>query len=82
MVLTFNKAILDNDTWQVVDDRKQIAITYLKTWFIVDLLSCFPFGLFNNIGHGHSEEQIIIIDKVYKLVKLVKLLRIMKIIKN
>jgi|APSaa5957512535_1039671.scaffolds.fasta_scaffold51389_1 potassium channel len=57
MVLTFNKAILDNDTWNIVDDRKQIAITYLKTWFIVDLLSCLPFGLFHNIGDKNLTDE-------------------------
>ena len=83
VVLTFNTAILDDTNWTIEDNYKTIAITYLKSWFIVDLLSCFPFGLLN---HGNSKDtnsaRIQAVAKAYKFVKLIKLTRIMKIMKT
>jgi hypothetical protein len=53
VILTFNTAILDDTNWTIEDNYKTIAITYLKSWFVVDLLSSFPFGLLN---HGDSND--------------------------
>ena len=32
---------------EVVSDPKVIRMNYLKTWFVVDLLSCLPYDVFN-----------------------------------
>jgi hypothetical protein len=59
VILTFNTAILDDNTWTVVDNYKTIASTYLKTWFVIDVLACFPFGLLNHGDHdSHDESHI------------------------
>jgi hypothetical protein len=50
VILTFNTVILDDNNWKIKDNRKFIAISYLKTWFAVDIISCFPFGLLNHGG--------------------------------
>lgn len=44
IVLNFLTAF-QNELYEVVDDRKQIAIRYLKGWFIIDLLAIIPFDL-------------------------------------
>jgi hypothetical protein len=33
----------DEDTHAVIMDRKCVALTYLRTWFAIDLISAFPF---------------------------------------
>ncbi|KAL6888174.1 hypothetical protein ACP4OV_009200 [Aristida adscensionis] len=43
IVLTFFVAYVDSKTHLLVDDRKRIAIRYLSTWFIFDVLSTAPF---------------------------------------
>lgn len=42
MVVSFNSAFYDED-FKIVDSRGIIAIGYLRGWFLIDLLSIFPF---------------------------------------
>lgn len=30
-------------------------MTYLKSWFIIDLVSCLPYDVFNAFQHQESE---------------------------
>jgi hypothetical protein len=43
-VLIFNTAFYD-DNWELIDSRKLIAITYMKGWFLIDILAIVPFDL-------------------------------------
>lgn len=35
----------------MVSDPKVIRMNYLKSWFIIDLLSCLPYDVFNAFEH-------------------------------
>lgn len=75
----------ENEYNEVTDDRKKIAIEYIKGWFTIDLLSIIPFDLFTSGGQGSDVNNIVRIAKfgrLYKLIKLTKLLRLIRIIKN
>ena len=50
MVLNFITPVYVNG--QLVTSRKGIAMNYLKGWFILDLLSIFPWSLFGAAWHG------------------------------
>ena len=44
MVLTFNTTMSDEtQKTKEITNRKEIAIYYLKGWFIIDLISILPF---------------------------------------
>ena len=43
-IVTFKVAVF-NDDYNIIDNRKDIAIIYLKGWFTLDILSCIPFGI-------------------------------------
>ena len=43
--------IKDSGEGDIVLDPKVIRIHYLKTWFVIDLLSTFPFDLILNVSH-------------------------------
>jgi hypothetical protein len=45
MVLCFITSYMDEDIMTEVVDRKIIAFSYLKTWFLVDLLSILPINM-------------------------------------
>jgi hypothetical protein len=45
IILTFFTAYYDEPNFTEVDNYKDIAISYLKGWFIFDVLSIFPFEL-------------------------------------
>ena len=32
-----------NDDGILIKDRKTVITTYMKGWFIIDFLACFPF---------------------------------------
>lgn len=74
-------------------DRYKIAVTYLKGWFLIDLLSIMPFELMipasitdesqsTQAGNANSFVRMTRISKLYKLVKITKLIRMFKILKN
>ncbi|XP_024962224.1 potassium channel AKT1-like isoform X2 [Cynara cardunculus var. scolymus] len=42
IVLTFFVAYLDKLSFLLIDDRRQIAKRYIKTWFFFDVVSTFP----------------------------------------
>jgi len=42
ILIIFNTAFYDDDI-QLIDDRKEIAFTYLRSWFFIDFLACIPF---------------------------------------
>ena len=47
---------------EVVSDPKVIRMNYLKTWFVVDLLSCLPYDVFNAFQYvDEVREQYIIL---------------------
>ena len=44
VIVTFYAAVL-NDEYDIMDNRKDISINYLKGWFTLDILSCIPYGI-------------------------------------
>lgn len=44
IVVNFNSAYID-ESYEVIDDRKKIAHSYLVSWFLIDFLSIVPFEL-------------------------------------
>ncbi|XP_054822597.1 potassium channel AKT1-like isoform X1 [Prosopis cineraria] len=45
IVLTFFVAYIDKVTYLLVEDRRTIAVRYLKTWFVLDVISIIPSEL-------------------------------------
>ncbi|KAF3325187.1 Potassium channel AKT1 [Carex littledalei] len=45
IILTFFVAYLDRTTYVLVDNRKDIAFKYLKSWFLLDVISTIPSEL-------------------------------------
>lgn len=43
MILIFNTAFYDED-FKMIQHRGLIAITYIRGWFLIDLLAIFPIG--------------------------------------
>jgi hypothetical protein len=43
VLLRFFHAYKDPNTFETVEDIRQIAKYYLKTWFVIDILAVFPF---------------------------------------
>jgi hypothetical protein len=80
--IVFNTAYYDED-YKIVEDRKIIAKTYLKGWFIIDVGAVVPFELiFGSIGSYNGLIKIARIGRLYKLLKLTRMLRVFKFLKQ
>ncbi|CAF1220135.1 unnamed protein product [Rotaria sordida] len=86
ILVNFRTGVLRNDFIdEIILEPRLIAINYLKTWFILDLLSSLPVDYFfllfdagDNIG-GYSIARTGRAIKVLRLVKLLSLLRLLRL---
>lgn len=44
---------------EVVSDPKVIRMNYLQSWFVIDLLSCLPYDVFNAFDHDEDVSCVI-----------------------
>ena len=78
IVLTFFSAYTDDEE-NLVKNHRKIIKKYLKSWFIIDIISVLPISyIFNPTGRYSGLTKISKLPKLYRLVKLTKLLRITK----
>lgn len=78
--LTFISADFDEEEFRDIEDHKEIAVRYLKGWFIIDLISIVPFDLIL-----HTNQNILKslrISRLIKLYRLLRLLRVSRLLKN
>ena len=76
----------------MITDHKSIAISYLKGWFWLDLLACFPFNYINFGGDGATEGaagggenqllRLARLPRLYRLVRLLRMVKMLRIVKN
>ncbi|KAL7150722.1 hypothetical protein ABFS83_05G132500 [Erythranthe nasuta] len=71
IVLTFFVAYLDKTTYLIVDDRKQIALRYAKTWLIFDVIATIPAEFAHKILPSNVES--------YGYVSLLRLWRLRRV---
>ena len=78
IIVTFFSAYTDSEE-NLVKNHKKIIITYLETWFIVDLVSVLPINEMTSTSFTYNKiTRISRLPKLYRLVKLTKLLRMTK----
>ncbi|KAH8053803.1 phosphorelay sensor kinase [Aureococcus anophagefferens] len=75
MCLTFNTAYFnaERNTW--IMDRRYIALEYLRMWFLIDLVSIFPFEYVG--GENTRYFRIMRVFKLSKLLRAVKSYRLL-----
>ncbi|XP_006814756.1 voltage-gated delayed rectifier potassium channel KCNH1-like [Saccoglossus kowalevskii] len=62
---------------EVVSDPKIIRMNYLKTWFVIDLLSCLPYDVIN--AFNEVDDQI---SSLFSALKVVRLLRLGRVVRK
>lgn len=80
IIVQFNSAYY-TQFMDIIDDRKEIIINYLKGWFVLDLLAIIPFDIIMEGTSVNGLARIARIGKFQKLFKLTRLLRIVKVFK-
>ena len=81
MIVIFNSAFYTDD-FVIIDNRKDIAIAYLKGWFLCDIISIIPFDTIFEYSSFNKFARVARVGRLYKLVKLTKLFRFLKIMKE
>lgn len=74
IILSFLTAFEDSERKVLVKDSRKIAISYLKGWFVFDVISTIPFHL---ISSGDTSS----LGRAPKFVKLIRMIRIFKLLK-
>jgi len=83
---TFNQAIKKGLV--VISDRRGIAKAYLKSWFVVDLITAMPFAFFFSLASGGAlavtgaTADIVVILKLLKMAKISKVSTIFRDIRE
>ncbi|CAH8590095.1 unnamed protein product [Dicrocoelium dendriticum] len=72
IVLNFHTTFV-GPNGEVISDAAIIRINYLKGWFMVDLLSCLPYDVFNAFQPEATQSTI---SSLFGTLKVVRLLRI------
>ena len=66
-------------------DKGRIAKSYLFSWFIVDVISIFPFEFILK-GEGNTNvgnlAKVSRIGKLYKLIKILRMIKMIRLFKD
>lgn len=93
LIMTFNVAIVENNTNKLILSRKRIAKHYLTGWFWLDLAASIPFDLLltlaatgtlkasSNESAGAGVGSATSLLKGFKLPRLLRLLKVMRIMR-
>nr|XP_040017369.1 potassium voltage-gated channel subfamily H member 5-like [Gasterosteus aculeatus aculeatus] len=54
IVLNFHTTFV-GPNGEIVSDARLIRMNYLKTWFVIDLLSCLPYDIINAFEHVNDD---------------------------
>jgi potassium voltage-gated channel Eag-related subfamily H protein 7 len=73
MIVNFMLAYFDDEELMWVVDKKKIAIRYVSSWFIIDIVSIFPFDYVFPAG-GDNLRAL----RIVRLLRLIKLLRVLR----
>lgn len=81
LIVNSTSAYIDCNS-NLVTDRKKILLNYLKSWFIIDLLSCIPFSMIAVITQNKSNQtnrffRFIRLPRLYKLLRMSRLLKML-----
>lgn len=72
IILSFFTAYYDKEE-NLVRNRTKIVENYLKTWFTLDFISSFPFGVFLDTAKNYNNlGRILRLPKFYRLIKIFK----------
>ncbi|CDW85371.1 cation channel family protein [Stylonychia lemnae] len=80
-ILQFFTAYQNSDE-ELIHDRRLIARKYIKSWFLIDLLSVMPINYMLSFGDFASLARLARLPKLYRLIKMAKLSRLLKVIKE
>ena len=71
IILNFFQSYIDKETGEIIYSNKQIALNYLKGWFIIDSLSTFPWEIISDTPYLRLV-RFIRINKIFQFFSFVE----------
>ena len=88
VVINMFSAYYDEDN-RLVTNRRKIIMTYLRGWFLVDLVVSFPFNLIENqldsgtnSGNYNNILRLLRLPRLYRLLKIARLIKLINFVKR
>lgn len=82
MLVTLCSSYYRDDTGELVQNRKDIIWTYMRSWFLVDLVSSFPFSLLdlmsNDTSNYNTTTRLTRLSRLYKLARISRIAKAIK----
>ena len=73
-------AVTDSGYTARVDDKRFIAVSYMKGWFLIDLIAVLPYSYIELVV-SHSEEKGGSTQQVFKALRLVRMAKLLRLTK-
>ncbi|XP_071505770.1 voltage-gated delayed rectifier potassium channel KCNH1-like isoform X1 [Diadema antillarum] len=77
VILNFHTTFV-GPSGEVVSEPKIIRMNYLKSWFIIDLLSCLPYDVINAFQSSNNKK----ISGIFSALKVARLLRLGRVVRK
>ena len=81
ILVTFFSAFYSSE-YILIDKWSKICLSYLKGWFLIDVVSIFPFNYLLDSGDYGTLAKLTRFQRLYRLVKIFWLMRLFKGVKN
>ena len=81
LILTFFLVYTDTEKGRIVENHREIAAHYIKTWFFVDLISILPIEVVINSIMKRQTAKLNSLARVSRIVKLYKIARFFRLSK-
>jgi hypothetical protein len=75
----FCRTAFDNVHGHRIGDPRDIARNYVKSWFIIDFVSCFPVQYIGYVFESDNDVDNVKLLKSLRLLRLAKMLRIARL---
>lgn len=82
IVLNFKTGVLIHGTPnKFILDPKEIAIRYAKGWFIIDLISSFPFDYIVSTANSNQSGRLLSASRALRILRMAKLLSLLRLLR-
>ncbi|CAF4122944.1 unnamed protein product, partial [Rotaria socialis] len=82
IILNFHTTYVHTKSGEVISDPKRIRKTYLKSWFVIDLLACLPYDVFNAFQEAEEIDIFQRYGSIFSALKVLRLLRLGRVFRK
>ncbi|OMJ93103.1 hypothetical protein SteCoe_4049 [Stentor coeruleus] len=85
ILITFNTALVSFSEKHIYS-RKAIAKSYIKSWFLIDLISCIPLEIIDSnetVNESYNKFlRILKVSRIYRFVRVLRLLKLLRFLRS